>query len=189
MNLKQNIIATGLAFLVIAAGRSRAGEAPPEVEKAVFLISTKVGSGTGFACEYRNQQFVATNLHVIEESDTITVKSITGDSIPLSGRLIACEDSDICLLSIKGSFSEKGIVPLQFTANAVDETKVDDDILCLGNSLGNGVITTTKGKIKAYGQPRIEITNPVVKGNSGGQFYMSNQGKLLGWSPRRSSTS
>jgi hypothetical protein len=59
-------------------------------------------------------------------------------------------------------------------------TKAGDKIICLGNSLGGGVITTTHGTIKAYGQPRLEIESPVVEGNSGGPIIHSESGSVVG---------
>jgi hypothetical protein len=162
------------------ASNLRALEDTNEMGKSVVLITTASGSGTGFACEFRNQQYIATNLHVIEGADVITVKPLSGDPVQLSGKLIVAEDADVCLLGIKGSLSDLGITPLTFMENVVAQSKVADEVVCLGNSLGNGVITTTKGAIKAYGQPRIEIDCPVVPGNSGGPIIHTDSGKVIG---------
>jgi len=148
--------------------------------QSVVIITTSGGSGTGFACEYRNQSYIATNLHVIERADSITAKPLSGDSVPLSGKLIVAEDADVCLIGIKGSFTDIGIIPLKFMDNVISQSKVSDEVVCLGNSLGNGVITATKGAIKAYGQPRIEIDCPVVTGNSGGPIIHTTSGKVVG---------
>jgi Trypsin-like peptidase domain len=158
---------------------------PKEQKMAVMLITGMdttgaKSSGSGFACTYKDREFVATNLHVVENASVITVTPQSGNAIELSGQIIVAEDADICFLGIKGKFGELGIVPLEFMADVFKESAAGDEIICLGNSLGNGVITATKGKIKAYGQPAIEIDAPVVQGNSGGPIIHKNTGKVLG---------
>lgn len=147
---------------------------------AVFLISSNVGSGSGFACIYRDKEYVATNLHVIDGADSFSVKSQNGSIITLSGKIIAAGDADICLLGINGKFEESNIIPFKFSTNVFEGSSAGDDVICLGNSLGNGVITSTKGRIKAYGQPRLEIDSPVVKGNSGGPVIHTKTGSVIG---------
>jgi hypothetical protein len=151
---------------------------------AVFLINGKSAkmeaNGTGFACTYKNREFVATNLHVIEGATVITARPQSGNNIALSGAIIVAEDADICLLAIKGSFGDIGITPLELMEDVFKGAKAGDKIICLGNSLGNGVISATTGTIKAFGQPRLEIDSPVVQGNSGGPIIHQQTGKVVG---------
>lgn len=155
-----------------------------ERRRAVFVIEAKSdtggGAGTGFACVFKGREFVATNLHVLEGANTVEVKPQSGDHIALSGRIVAAEDADICLMGIKGTFADLGIKPLEFMENVFEGSKAGDEIQCFGNSLGNGVITATNGTVKAFGQPQIEIECPVVKGNSGGPIIHRKSGKVLG---------
>lgn len=147
---------------------------------AVLLISSPESAGTGFACLYKGKEFVATNLHVLDRATSITVKSQLGGMVPLSGKMIAGGDADICLLGVQGSFQDIGIKPLEFFESTFKETKAGDMVVCLGNGLGNGVITETKGTITAYGTPRLEIDCPVVHGNSGGPVIHLESGKVVG---------
>lgn len=151
-----------------------------EQSNAVFIISTSESAGTGFACTYKGREFVATNLHVIDGTAPISVKSQASGSLKLSGQMIAANDADICLLAIDGKFSDKGIKPLEFAANAFIEAKVGDAVQCWGNTLGNGVITATGGKILGFGTPRLEIDCPLVGGNSGGPVIHQKTGKVVG---------
>lgn len=155
-----------------------------EQKMAVLLINGKSAEidskGTGFACKYRDRDFVATNLHVIDGASVITVKPQSGANIALSGAVIVADDADICLLGIKGNFSDLGITPLEFMDDVFKGSKAGDEIVCLGNSLGNGVISTSGGAIKAFGQPRLEIDSPVVQGNSGGPIIHLQTGTVVG---------
>jgi hypothetical protein len=172
-----------LLFGVFSLSFAKSEELIKGKESAVFLIettrNTEAGSGTGFACVYRDQEFVATNLHVIDAANTIKINNISGNAIAITEKIIVSENADICLIAIKGKFSDYGITPLQFMEKVAEETQVNDEIVCLGNTLGNGVITTTKGVIKAYGNPRLEISAPVVKGNSGGPILHIKTGKVI----------
>lgn len=155
-----------------------------EQKMAVLLINVKSAemevNGTGFACTYKNREYVATNLHVIDGASVITVRPQSGKNIQLSGALIVAEDADIGFLGIKDSFGDIGIVPLEFMEDVFKGAKVGDEIVCLGNSLGSGVISSTTGSIKAFGQPRLEIDSPVVQGNSGGPIIHRQTEKVVG---------
>lgn len=155
-------------------------ELSKDARSAVFIISAEKSEGTGFACIYKNREFVATNQHVLAGASIVSVKSQNGESITLSGQIIAADDADICLLPIQGKFSDSMITPFEFVENVFDDSKIGDSVNCLGNSLGNGVITSTTGSIKAYGQPKLEIDSPVVKGNSGGPVVQTSTGKVVG---------
>jgi hypothetical protein len=178
------IFSTILCSEFIQGGEISSSEATKDQKLAVFLIEGELtegkSRGTGFACSFKGQEFVATNLHVVEGAATISIKPQSGDPIRLSGKMIVAEDADVCLLGITGSFGEVGITPLEFMEDVFTGSKSGDKILCLGNSLGSGVISTTTGTIKAYGQPRLEIVSPVVGGNSGGPIIHMETGKVVG---------
>ena len=151
---------------------------------AVFIINTVTSngesSGTGFACTYKGKEFVATNLHVIGKAKKIELKSQNGVKIPMQNRVIACEDADIALIPIEGTFATLQIKPFEFMEKVFEQSKPGDEITCLGNSLGNGVINASVGNIKAFGEPQIEIDCPVVHGNSGGPIIHNATGKVVG---------
>lgn len=178
------LIASILLVTNIFALEDGSLSATKEQKLAVVLINGKSSNGetraTGFACSYKNNEFIATNLHVIEGVESISIRPQSGNKIRLSGKVIVAEDADICLLGIVGEFKDFGITPLDFMDDVFAGSKVDDKILCLGNALGGGVITTTTGTIKAFGQPRIEIVSPVVQGNSGGPIIHGKTGKVVG---------
>jgi hypothetical protein len=155
-------------------------DVPKNVRSAVFLTNNDAGSGTAFACKYKDQEFVATNLHVASGTTKLVVKTQQGIIIRLGNKIIMAKDADICLIPIKKPFSELGITPLEFTSNLFEATEVGDRIYCLGNSLGNGVIIQSDGEIKAYGNPRLETTTPFVGGNSGGPLVHFKSQKVVG---------
>ena len=55
-----------------------------------------------------------------------------------------------------------------------------DPVVIPGNSKGDGVITETAGKLLAIGPKKIEVDNPVYRGNSGSPIVHSSSSKVLG---------
>jgi hypothetical protein len=154
-------------------------DVPKSIRNAVFTASTEKGSGTAFACKYKGKEFVATNLHIAAGTTRLVIKTQQGDTIPLGNKIILTADADICLISVKIPFAELGITPLEFIDNVYTDTKVGDEVYCMGNSLGNKVIIQSDGKIKAFGNLRLETTTPFVGGNSGGPLIHFESQKVV----------
>ncbi len=173
-------IAAALSPLGTAEDEPAKFDVPKEVRLAVFLVSNDSGKGTAFACTYRDKEFVATNLHVASGTTKLVVKTQGGDTIPLADKIILAGDADICLIAVSKPFAAFGVTPLEFSTNVFEDAKVGDDIYCLGNSLGNGVVIQADGKIKAFGNPRFETTTPFVGGNSGGPLIHAESKKVIG---------
>lgn len=157
---------------------------PNEHKMAVMLIAGTAGNSqitaSGFACKFKNRECIATNLHVIEDLSAITVTTLSGSPIALSDQMFLAEDADICLLAIKGSFAELGIVPLEFMQDVLKDSKSGDEVICLGGSPGDDVATVTKGRIKTRGQSSVGTDAPTVQGNSGGPIIHRDSGKVIG---------
>jgi hypothetical protein len=149
----------------------------------MIVVGTSGDSQTnipGFACKFKNREYIATNLHVIEDASAITVASLSGNSIGISDQMIVTEEADICLLGIKGSFADLGIVPFEFMDDVPKGSKSGDEVICLGINFSDVVITTTKGKIITLGQSSVETDAPTVQGNSGGPMIHRESGKVIG---------
>ncbi len=150
------------------------------VMRVVGTSGDSQSSASGFACKFKNRECIATNLNVIEDTTAITVTSLSGNPIGLSDQMFVYEDADICLLAIKGSFAELGIVPLEFMDDVLKGSKLGDEVICLGNSPSDGVITTIKGKIKTHGQSSVQTDATTVNGSSGGPMIHRESGKVIG---------
>jgi Trypsin-like peptidase domain len=149
----------------------------------MIVVGTSGDSQTnipGFACKFKNREYIATNLRVIEDASAITVASLSGNSIEISDQMIVTEDADICLLGIKGSFADLGIVPFEFMDDVPKGSNLGDEVICLGIDFNDVVITTTKGKIKTLGQSSVQTDATTVNGNSGGPMIHRESGKVIG---------
>ena len=176
-----SIVLGSIALFLSAISEEALGklDVPKSIRNAVFTASNKEARGTAFACKYKGKEFVATNLHVACGTTRLVVKTQEGKTIPLGNKIILAEDADICLISVSMPFSELNVTPLEFIDDVFTNTEVGDEVYCLGNSLGNKVIIQSDGKIKAFGNMRLETTTPFVSGNSGGPLIHSKSQKVV----------
>lgn len=157
---------------------------PEEHKSAVMIIVGTSGDSQtnvpGFACKFKNREYIATSLHVMEDASAITVASLSGNAIGISDQMIVTEEADICLLGIKGSFADMGIVPFEFMDDLPKGSKSGDEVICLGIDFSDVVITTTKGKIMTLGESSVQTDATAANGNSGGPMIHRESGKVIG---------
>ena len=141
-------------------------------------------SGTGFAL---NNGYIATNYHVVENANTITVQGIRGNNNDkYSASVIATDKvNDLALIQIKDSkFNGFGQIPYRVKTSTSD---VGEDIFVLGypliTTMGNEIKLTTgviSSKTGYMGDVALyQISAPIQPGNSGGPLF-DNQGNLIG---------
>lgn len=141
-------------------------------------------SGTGFAL---NNGYIATNYHVVENANTITVQGVRGNANEkYSASIIATDKvNDLALIQIKDSrFSGFGQIPYRVKTSTSD---VGEDIFVLGypliTTMGNEIKLTTgviSSKTGFMGDVALyQISAPIQPGNSGGPLF-DNQGNLIG---------
>ena len=142
---------------------------------AVVLIKGDSSEGTGFLIKMPDGPAVITNQHVIYANPNIHVLTTTGEEIEVTG-LKGASDRDLAMFSVKDN---------QYTyfTPATDLQKTvqpGDEVITPGNSEGGEVMLNTSGKVVGLGPEKIEITNPVYHGNSGGPIYHANSKTVIG---------
>lgn len=141
-------------------------------------------SGTGFAL---NNGYIATNYHVIENANSITVQGVAGYfSEKYSASVIATDKvNDLALIQIKdGKFHGFGQIPYRVKTSTSD---VGENVFVLGypliTTMGNEIKLTTgviSSKTGFMGDVALyQISAPIQPGNSGGPLF-DNQGNLIG---------
>jgi len=142
-------------------------------------------SGTGFAIT--SNGYIATNYHVVEDANSISIKGIRGNFDISYNAEIVLEDvkNDIAILKIKDTnFSSLGKIPYIITSTQLE---VGNNVSALGYplraSMGdevkftNGVISSKsgyQGDLTMY-----QTSVPVQPGNSGGPLF-SPKGNIIG---------
>ncbi len=158
-----------------SSGTSAASPQEAEAMQSVVLIKGDEGAGTGFLVKMADGPCIVTNLHVLFANPNVKITTQGGDEIPMAG-LKGASDRDLAVIPI----ADKGYKYLTLCANVSQESQVGDDLLTPGNSEGADVILPTRGQLKAVGTQKVEFSNPIYHGNSGGPVFDSKIGKVIG---------
>jgi len=130
-------------------------------------------SGSGFIVT--KDGYIVTNYHVIENGETVTVTLNDGTSYPAQ---IIGGDKDYDIAIIKVDPGETELKPV--TLGTSSSLKVGDDVLTIGNPLGEltfsmaeGIVSCLNREINLDGTPfnMIQISTSVNNGNSGGPLF------------------
>ncbi len=142
--------------------------------------STAAAAGSGFILT--EDGYILTNQHVIDKANTITVAMYDGTKYPAT--LIGYDASnDIAVLKIDA----KGLSPV--TLGDSDALKVGDEVVAIGNPLGELTFSLTKGNVSALDRAVTLSSNVTMKliqtdaainsGNSGGALF-NMYGEVVG---------
>lgn len=138
-------------------------------------------SGAGSGVILSQDGYIATNYHVIDGANTITVRDYDGNEYKAT--LVGSDEkTDLAVLKIEAT----GLSPVTFGDSS--SLKVGDTAIAIGNPLGELGGTVTTGIISALDR-EIQINNETMAllqtnaainpGNSGGGLFNAN-GELIG---------
>jgi len=142
--------------------------------------TTSAASGSGFILS--DDGYILTNHHVIEDSSSITVSCYNGTTY--DAELIGFDESnDIAVLKVDAT----GLTPVIMGDSS--KMNVGDDVVAIGNPLGELTFSLTAGKISAKdrqitmstgGTMRLIQTDCAINsGNSGGALF-NMYGEVIG---------
>ena len=148
-------------------------------EKSVVLIDTDVSTGSGFIIT--EDGYVITNRHVVEDASTIHV--VLYDNSGYTAQLVGSDEyNDVALLKIQG----EGFLPV--TIGSSDDLIVGDQVVAIGNPLGELTSTLTVGYVSAKERDvysdsgainMIQTDCAINSGNSGGPLF-NMKGEVVG---------
>lgn len=142
--------------------------------------STAAASGSGFIIS--PDGYILTNHHVVEASDSITVTLYSGQTH--EARVVGYDESnDIAVLKVEAT----DLPPVVLGDS--DNLNIGDDVLAIGNPLGELTFSLTAGKISAKDR-EVTFSNGVMmnllqtdcainSGNSGGALF-NLYGEVIG---------
>ena len=142
--------------------------------------STAAASGSGFIIS--PDGYILTNYHVIESSDSITVALYSGNTY--DAKVVGYDESnDIAVLKVEAT----QLPPVVLGDS--DNVNIGDDVLAIGNPLGELTFSLTAGKISAKDR-EVTFSNGVMmnllqtdcainSGNSGGALF-NLYGEVIG---------
>lgn len=142
--------------------------------------TTAAASGSGFI--FSSSGYILTNFHVVENSDTITVSLY--DSTSYNAELIGYDvGNDVAVLKIEA----QNLVPIVLGNS--DNLNVGDDVIAIGNPLGELTFSLTSGAISAKDREitmangatmrLIQTDCAINSGNSGGAL-LNLYGEVVG---------
>ena len=147
---------------------------PESLAHAVVLIKGDIGEGTGFLVKTADGPAVVTNHHVIRANPNIKILTTTGVQIKTLG-LKGASDRDLVMFRIQ----DDHYTYFDLATDIGSTVETGDTVITPGNSEGGEVVLNTKGTVLGIGPERIEISNPIYHGNSGGPVYHVKSGKVL----------
>jgi hypothetical protein len=160
---------------VIYAKPSGSNKLSESQTAAMVVITGDKAQGTGFLIHTPIGSFVITNQHVIGDNPHLQITTTGGDPVKFSS-LAAASDRDLAMISIE----DNHYTYLQLADTLTGNVQVGDALITPGNSLGGGVMLTSEGQVVAIGPEKVEFSNPVYHGNSGGPMIQSRTGKVIG---------
>ena len=141
--------------------------------------AVSASAGSGFILS--EDGYIITNCHVVEGADKITVDLFNGDSFP--AQLVGADSSfDIAVLKI-----EAGGLPAVSVGDS-DKLKVGEEVVAIGNPLGeltftmtNGILSALDREINTDGNPQnmLQTNAAINSGNSGGPLF-DMDGNVIG---------
>lgn len=142
--------------------------------------TTSAASGSGFV--FTNDGYILTNYHVVEDSDSITVRLYNGESF--SAALVGFDQSnDVAVLKIEA----KDLTPVILGDS--DNMNVGDSVVAIGNPLGELTFSLTAGAVSALDREITMSTGVTMNlmqtdcainsGNSGGALF-NLYGEVIG---------
>jgi S1-C subfamily serine protease len=147
---------------------------PEDQAAAIVMIEGDKAEGTGFLVRMPDGPAVITNLHVLANNPNIRILTNTGQQITVLG-LKGATDRDLARFSIEDDHYSY----LALNPDIGSTVQPGDDVITPGNSQGGEVILDTHGTVLGVGPQRIEFSNPIYHGNSGGPVYHTKSGQVL----------
>jgi S1-C subfamily serine protease len=142
------------------------------------------GEGSGFI--YREDGYIITNAHVVEDGKKFTVR--TSDGKDYEAKLVGTDSfKDVAVLKIEA----KGLKPLVLGDS--DGTRIGEPVIAIGSPLGYqatvtaGIISTNDRSLEDLGRPDdvrkpqhyLQTDAAINRGNSGGPL-INSQGEVIG---------
>jgi serine protease Do len=151
-------------------------------------VQTVPGAGSGFIFSIDDKNvYVATNYHVIESAETITIS--LNDKDEVEARVIGYDQaSELAVLAVsKEAMDEVGIPYKAAVIGDSDAALMGDPVIAMGNAMGEGQ-TATQGMISASNKTIavdgrtlnvLQTDAAINQGNSGGPLFNAD-GEVIG---------
>ena len=111
---------------------------------------------------------------MLAANPNVKIFTTTGQQITTTG-LKGASDRDLALIAIQDNHYSY----LDLATDIAGTVQNGDEVITPGNSEGGEVVLDTKGAVLGVGPEKIEISNPIYHGNSGGPVVHTKSGKVI----------
>lgn len=164
----------------VKIGANNANAENDSTIKGCVVIQSPYSNGTGFLYEKNGAIYVVTCAHVIESAPVIYIRDLEGHVLKVKEVLVA-KDRDVAFIVIE---KPEHKIHTLLAYEDVSSLTTLPDVICYGNTGGQGIIRPNDGKIKGIGPVEIEIDAPVMHGDSGGPVVLRGTDKVIGLNVR-----
>jgi hypothetical protein len=150
-------------------------------EQCVLMARTEEGSGTAFIASDSGKAYVYTNVHVASAKN-LAFTDFRGVQVPVDrrGEVVSITDpatEEAGIDIVRFPLIDPPELALKFASRSRIEQK--PEVWALGDSGGESILLTLKGRVKGVGPSKIEVDCEFVQGNSGGPIITA-EGEVVG---------
>jgi|GEM_PF-6030006 len=143
------------------SGKKTATGRDADLWSALVTIEGNKGSGTGFVAFWEGRKVVVTNMHVLFNCGELRLTDCDNTELD-PGKVWFSSDRDLVFIEVE-NYSRPGLT----LAPHYGSEMMNRTVQIYGNSQGAGVNTSLSGSVVGIGPKKLEITAPIVEGNSG----------------------
>lgn len=142
-----------------------------------LIVKSPDGRGSAFLVRLWDQPVIVTNAHVFLSMKNPEIVDINGRKY-VPKEVLASKTRDLVIISYEGAEQEsRELLTAIGDAGAIP---INTKVTAYGNSLGDDVIVSQKGKLLGIGPDKIEVDAAFVPGNSGGPVVLDEGGEVIG---------
>ena len=152
-------------------------EQQPNTLRSVCLLQSPRGRGSGFFTQWNDKDVLVTNNHVLLEMPDVKIMDINGN-VYRYDLIYTSPERDLAVVPIDRNNHLD--MPNLLRHPHPDTLPNGTAVTAYGDSLGDGVIVPAEGKYLGIGPEFIEVSAPIVSGNSGGPILDKKTNRIIG---------
>ncbi len=142
-----------------------------------LLVRSDDSSGSAFMAEFRGNRVIVTNAHVYLTSRNPRIVDINNRRFKVT-EILGARERDLVLLGFEPPPGKKP--PALRIIPDAGRVPLNTPVVAFGNALGEDVVTHCGGYLTGIGARKIEVTAPIVPGNSGGPIFVRGTRDVIG---------
>lgn len=144
-----------------------------QFSKFLLIVEGDAGRASGAVLNFRGSPLITTNVHVLAGNKWLTIRGLDSRVVrPI--KLLISKNSDIAVAT-QAEMKEG----LPIMENVEVGATIGDEVMVLGNSLGESVATEIRGTITGIGPELVEVDAKFVEGNSGSPIIHVKTGTVI----------